>query len=287
MKILIFGGNGFIGSYMARHLKKSHEVISSSLHHGLRIDITDADALTAAITHIKPDVIFHAAGIKDVKLCEKNKSFAKKVNYIGTRNIARASAGSFLVYLSTDYVFDGKTGHYSEKDEPNPWTYYGKSKLMGENAVIESCAHYAICRLSGVYGSSDDSLLGFVLSNLRSGKTCSYFTDVYNSPTYIGHLAKMLDKIMMLKKTGIYHTAGSERINRYDFARKTAKIFNYDDKLVLPLTLGPSARKKQLRPYDISLDIENTQKIVGFRFSGVDESIFAITKTRRSDRSVP
>lgn len=294
-KIFISGGEGFIGSYLKRFFSGGYGVSAGFLEnkrlerqdaHGIKnvmLDITDKKAADEVLNEHNPDIIIHAAGIKNVQLCEENKKLAYAVNVLGTRNMAEIAAdnGAFFVYLSTDYVFDGNKGMYKETDTPEPWTYYGVTKLQGEKEVIKSKAHHAICRSSGVYNHAGRNVANFIIDELKNKREQEYYTDVFNSPTYLADLANMLKAILDKKKKGIFNLAGSERISRYEFALKIARKFDFNVKLVKPFELGEERRKKELRPFDVSLDVSNAERLLNMGFMGIDEGLQKIKEDMR------
>lgn len=287
--ILITGGEGFIGSYLLNYFKNHYKVIGTVIEKEKesqllkKMDITDKNEVFKLIKRIRPEIIIHTAGIKDVKFCENNIKTAKLVNEEGTSNVAEAAAetGSFLIYLSTDYVFDGKKGNYTEKNKPKPITVYGRTKLGGEVAIKEKCKSYAICRSSGVYAKAGKNIATFILGELQNKRKQNYFTDVFNSPTYIESLANMLSKIAKLKKTGIYHLAGSERISRYEMALKTAEVFGLDKRLIIPIELGDNKRKEMFLPKDVSLNVTASEKALNKKFMNVKQGLNAIKRDEK------
>jgi dTDP-4-dehydrorhamnose reductase len=151
LKLLITGAGGLYGSKLAQlAIAKNFEVYSSDVHsfsvYGsfVKLDISDKEQVEEVFEAIKPDVVVHAATLTDVDKCETDKELAWKVNVEGTKNIVEASesSGSFLIYISTDYVFNGESGRYKETDKPDPINYYGLTKLKAEEIIQAQIEHF-------------------------------------------------------------------------------------------------------------------------------------------------
>ncbi|MEZ0394093.1 MAG: dTDP-4-dehydrorhamnose reductase [Desulfurococcaceae archaeon] len=222
------------------------------------VDLGDPDTIIAAVREASPDVVVHAAAYTDVDGCELNKEQAYRINYEATRAVAAAAQreGSGLIYISTDYVFDGLRGMYREGDVPNPVNYYGLTKLLGEVAVASSLPNRSlIVRVSGLYGYSPTGKKNFgmaALERLMKGEPVNAFHDQYLSPTYTYHLAKSIAKAIEKGLTGLVHVAG-DRASRYEFALMLAEALGADRSLVNAVSLE-SARLPARRPRDSSLD---------------------------------
>ncbi|MCJ7443012.1 MAG: SDR family oxidoreductase, partial [Methanotrichaceae archaeon] len=158
-ELFVTGASGLLGSRMVEPAKHNYEVISlhntRPLHsNSLRLDITNLSEVLSLFKKLKPHMVIHTASETNVDKCETQKEQAWRINVEGTRNIAFACSkvGAKLVYISTDYVFDGEKGLYKEEDKPNPISHYGITKLEGENQVIQNCNDHIILRTSVIYG---------------------------------------------------------------------------------------------------------------------------------------
>lgn len=282
--LLITGASGLIGNFLVKYFAKDYKIVAAHntsdppAADSLRVDLTNREATLGAAQNVNPDIIIHAAGVKDVKLCEEHPTLARKINADTTKHIAEAAVAnnSFLAYISSDYVFNGKTGMYREDSPTEPWTVYGQTKLQGEKEVQAVCKDYAICRTSGIYTYHEKNLFNFILNSLKNKQAQSYFTDVFNSATYLGNFADMLSRVLELGKTDIYHVAGRERINRFEFALKIADTFKCDLSLVKPLELGEQRRQFDSRPFDLSLDVSHSEKLLGMKFFDIKQGLQAI-----------
>jgi len=174
--------------------------------------------------------------VKDVSYCENNPKQAWEINVEGTKRIAKIckDLGVTLIYLSSDYIFEGVRGWYKEEDEPNPQTCYGKTKLAGEKVIQEILVNYIICRTGGVYGYKDD-FIDLVITTIRKGEKLKAFSNIFNTPTYLPNLAENILKILKSRFNGIFHLVGNERVSRFDFAKKIAEKFKMDTNLIIPI----------------------------------------------------
>jgi dTDP-4-dehydrorhamnose reductase len=266
LRILITGASGLLGHKVVQlALEKGHEVYAIYKKHKIslgipiELDLTDREKLLQVIPQCKPDVIIHAAAYTNVDGCEVNRDLAWKVNVEATKHIAIASASinSHLIYVSTDYVFNGEKGFYLEDDKPNPINYYGYTKLKGEEFVQQNAEEWCIARPSVIYGwgpAHKQNFATWLLVNLNQRKDVRVLTDQYISPTLNTNLAEMLVEIAERKITGILHTAGGTRVSRHEFALRLAEIFDLNKDLIKPAKIDEMQWKAQ-RPRDSSLNV--------------------------------
>lgn len=265
MKILVTGASGLLGQKVSRlTLERGHEAFSIykenpvNLGTAIELDLTDSESLTNLVHKIEPEVIIHTAAYTDVDGCELNRELAWKVNAEATKHIAMASANikSHLVYVSTDYVFDGGKGIYKEKDEPHPISYYGYTKFKGEEFVKKHAENWCITRASVIYGWGGSKLnfATWLIENLGQGKEVKVLVDQHVSPTLNTNLAQMLLEIAERKLSGILHTAGATRVNRREFALRLAEVFDLNIDLIKPAKMDEISWKAK-RPRDSSLSV--------------------------------
>ena len=293
MKILVIGGGGQLGSKIVEHAQQTHSLYATYMTRRPRlkdariyqVDKTDKEAIQGLIKSLKPDAVIDTAAIHNVDYCETHTEEAYQVNVEGTRNIAEAckNLGTKMVFVSTDYVFDGRKGLYSETDPANPVNYYGQSKLEGETAVSEACENHVIARTSVIYSwvsastlqSSSGKPMNFamwVTMKLGKDEPINIVTDQYSSPTLADSLASTLIEVCEQETTGLYHVAGKTRLNRYDFTKKFAKMMGYDQSLVNPID-SSNLKQRAERPMDSSLDVSKIEKALGLAMLNIDEAL--------------
>ena len=267
-KLLVTGANGLLGSKIvnapdAFTVIPTHRTKPLSPN-SVKLDLTDQKQVKELIDRLQPEVVIHTASETNVDKCETDKENAWKVNVDGTRNLAEACGKihAKLVSISTDYVFDGEKGWYSEEDCPNPISHYGLTKLEGEKQVIKHCSDYAILRTSVLYGWHPWKLnfATWVIAKLRQNQEIMVVEDHINTPTLAENLAEMAVEIAEKDLQGLYHASGSERISRFDFAKKIADTFQLNSDLVKPIKMQELKAWVAKRPRDSSLGTEKIHK---------------------------
>ncbi|MGZ7049167.1 MAG: dTDP-4-dehydrorhamnose reductase [Methanobacterium sp.] len=263
--IFVTGGSGLLGSKFTRDYF-NYDIIrtfnANPENKCISLNITDEKDTLNKIRSANPDLVIHSAALTNVDYCEDHRREAFEINVKGTQNIVKAceKVGSKLIYVSTDFVFDGEKGMYEEGDKTNPLGYYALTKLQGEESVQNSVLDYAITRLSVSYGFHRRSnFVTWVIDELKDGNEINVVTDQYNSPTLADNVTEAIIKIFEKDKEGIYHTSGSERINRFDFAKNIAEVFNLDKGLINPIKSNKFVQKAK-RPKDSSLCVEKAEK---------------------------
>lgn len=231
MKVLVTGFNGQLGFDCVKELnKRGYKDIK-----GIDIsdlDITNKDDVFNYIKSYKPDVIMHNAAYTAVDKAELNYDDCYKVNFLGTKYIAEAAKeiNAKMVYISTDYVFDGnKDGIYEINDQTNPLSVYGKTKLLGEGFVKSSLSKYFIVRISWVFGINGNNFIKTMLRLANEGKKeLNVVNDQIGSPTYTADLAVLLCDMIETEKYGTYHATNEGYCSWYDFAKKIFELANKD-----------------------------------------------------------
>lgn len=268
-RILVTGSSGLLGNKIVELAESDYLVIpthnTKALHSdSLKLDITAAGETLSLIERIKPDAVIHTASETNVDRCETEKEHAWRTNVEGPRNLALAcdKVNAKLVCISTDYVFDGEKGVYKESDKPNPINYYGLTKLEGENQVIQKCQNHAILRTSVLYGWHPwkQNFATWAIGQLRQNRQIAVVEDHYNTPTLVQNLAEMTVEVVEKDLQELYHVSGSERISRYEFARRIAMTFNLDAGLIQPIKMNQLVTWIAKRPRDSSLDTTKIQK---------------------------
>ena len=304
MKLLVIGGSGLLGYKVAKMASNEHETFLTYNYRSiqvegctaLKLDKCDRKAVFELLEKIKPDVVIDTAALHNVDYCETHPEEAWKVNVEGTRNVAEAckKVGAKIIFISTDYVFDGTKGYYTEEDTPNPLSYYAKTKLEAEKTIQSLDVNYIIARPSVIYGwnpnevsglkSSSGKSVNFVvwaLQKLEKGEEIKAVTDQYSSPTLADNLAEALLVMASSEKQGIYHTAGKDCVNRYEFTLKIAEVFGLDKSLIKPVT-SEIFKQVAKRPKKCCLDVSKAEKDFGIRFLTVEEGLKLMKNQKES-----
>jgi dTDP-4-dehydrorhamnose reductase len=270
-RLLITGASGLLGSKIVELTGENYEVMP--LHHtkplhlnSSKLDITNRKEVLSLFRKTKPEVAIHTAAETNVDKCEIQKKLSWKINVEGTRNVAEAcsEANAKMVYISTDYVFDGEKGLYVEEDTPNPINHYGVTKLEGEKQVKKLCKNYVILRTSVLYGwhSWKQNFVTWVINSLKQKKEISIVEDHFNTPTLADNLAEITIEAIQKNLQGLYHASGRQRISRYEFAQQIIKIFNLNQSLTKPIKMNQITAWTAKRPKDSSLNISKMRELL-------------------------
>ncbi len=225
VKILVTGGSGQLGSEIIRQLKDAGRLFMAPERSEL--DVTDAEQTTEFIDRTAPDIIIHCAAFTDVNRAEEEEERAFLVNATGTRHIAEAASriGAELVYISTDYVFDGKKKEpYGEDDLPAPLNAYGRSKLAGEEAVRKAGYRHYIVRTSWLFGGGGPDFIKKILTLSKTNRTLKVVDDVLGSPTYTVDLAAAILKLIGSGRFGTVHLSNAGACSWCGLAREAIRL---------------------------------------------------------------
>lgn len=280
MRILLTGANGLLGQHLLSLLtaKKAHDIIATGMganrnsighYKYYSCDLTQKEQVNGLIDQVKPEYIIHAAAKTQVDWCENNKSQCWDSNVGATEFLIEASlrCANHFQYISTDFVFDGKRGNYSESDNPNPVNYYGETKLAAERLVRSCGIHWSIARTVLVYGVSNQlsrsNILTWIWKSLKNQQNIQVVTDQVRTPTFVEDLAMGSNLIMEKQAEGIYHISGDEIMTPFDLALKTAEHFNFDKRLITPVDASVFSQDGK-RPEKTGFIIEKARKNLGF-----------------------
>ena len=291
MKFLITGSAGLVGNQVVKDLVEQGDTVYSAYHASklelgipTQLDLNCLDRIENVLEKIKPDAIIHLAAITNVDQCEKENDLAMKINAKATGIISKQAAKqkSFLVYVSTDYVFDGEKGMKKESDQTNPVDFYDKSKLEGEKQIMNSASSWCIARTSTPYGfhQKKKSFPLWVVENLQNNNEIEVLVDQSTSPTYVPNLSKMLIEIATRQIVGILHVAGATRISRYEMAELVTEKLNLDKKLLKPKNIE-TMNWIAKRPKDSSLDVSLASSILNEKPLNVEQGLDNFVKTIR------
>ena len=266
MRVFITGVNGQLGHDCVNEMaKRGHEVIGSDIQKGdqpayVSLDITDAEAVRNTISALKPDAIIHCAAWTAVDAAEDdaNKPKVHAINVEGTRNIAQAASDidAKMVYISTDYVFDGQGERPWQPDDKNyaPLNVYGQTKLEGELAVSSILSKYYIVRIAWVFGVNGKNFIKTMLQVGKTHDTVRVVNDQIGTPTYTYDLARLLADMVESDKYGCYHaTNEGGYISWYDFTKEIYRQAGMTT-TVLPVTTAEYGLSKAARPFNSRLD---------------------------------
>ena len=274
--ILITGSNGQLGTELCHLLDERN--ISYTATDSAEMDITDKDAVDAVFQAVKPTFVFHCAAYTAVDKAEdEGKELDEKINVSGTKNIAEAAeaAGAVLVYISTDYVFDGtNAGEYPVDAETNPKNEYGRTKLAGEQLVQSICSNYYIIRTSWVFGQYGHNFVYTMRRLAETYPTLTVVSDQVGRPTWTRTLAEFMVHVMETKPaTGIYHLSNDNSCSWYEFACEILKDFDVE---VKPVT-SEEYPQKAYRPKHSVMDLSKA-KATGFAIPTWQEALASFVK---------
>lgn len=241
MRIAITGAKGQLGRCLQEAFE-GHELLLMDLPEH---DVTDV-GLVSQIADWVPEAVIHAAAMTDVDGCEREPETAYRVNALGTRNVALACqrCGAPMLYVSTDYVFDGTSEEpYLEYDEPNPESIYAKSKLAGEEFVRDLLERFYIVRTAWLYGHDGRNFVEKMLELADREKGLTVVANEFGSPTYAPDLAEAICRLMQHPLYGIYHLVNEGSCSRYEFAAKVLEMSGKTDVELSPSSLYPRAAK--------------------------------------------
>jgi dTDP-4-dehydrorhamnose reductase len=302
-KILVTGLTGLLGSRFAELLVDAYEF--EELRRTSGVDILNKDAVLDAISSSEAQIVLHMAAKTYVDECEADRERDKEilnlksldeqekawvteqtawaVNVFGTQNIVEAcrKTNKKIVYISTDFVFDGKKRNYSEEDECNPLGWYAKTKYEGEKLIIASGLDYIIARIAYPYRAlfERNDLVRAIIAKLQKSERLNMVTDHIMTPTFIDDIANALDILIRLEQKGIFHVVGSQSITPFDAAIKIAREFNFDESLISKTTRREYFAGKAVRPFCLHLKNDKIGKL-GIEMSTFDKGIIEVKNQR-------
>ena len=284
MKLLVLGGSGLIGHAIVKKSKNEFDVLTTYYRNSVAIDNVnsfecyfpnDLDKLEEVVKKEKPDVIVNTIGYSNIDFCESNKNNTEMLHVETTERICNIceSNDSKQIFLSSDYVFDGEKGGYSENDIPNPVNFYGLSKLKAEQLILKSPINTVI-RTSVIYDWDYRArFFNSVIKNLQNNQEFKATTDVYNSVTLLDNLVESIFKVIKLDQNGIFHVVDSTCMNRYEFAKIIAKKFQLDEKLIKTVSVQDDSKNIAKRPKNACLNNSKAKKELGLNFGTIEEGV--------------
>lgn len=275
MKIFGVGISGLVGSRITEVLHDKYTFTNLSSDTG--IDITDPSTLSMIREDQEHEVVFHLAAKADVDGCEKDKPLGKegvayKVNVTGTENVVDAcrAGKKKIIYVSTDFVFDGKNppdGGYTEDDTPNPINWYAETKYLGEEVVRKSGIPYVIMRITFPYRSGESpenvkpDFVHVIRDRLKRGEPTAGVTDQIITPTYIDDIAHAFDTFVEKEIVGTYHVVGSQSLSPYEVVEKIAEVYGLDKSLISKTTNQEFNKGRAPRPFKLLTNNDRIKKL--------------------------
>ncbi|MDO8733445.1 MAG: SDR family oxidoreductase [Actinomycetota bacterium] len=271
---LVTGARGFLGRNAGAYLRTRVHAIgqvrqqqATDLYEQLLpVDLRDTESVGGLVRATRPDVVLHAAAISGHEKADADREQAEAVNVHATAEIARACAdiGARLIYISTDSIFNGKTGNYSEEDVPEPFSWYGESKLQGENYVRDLVANHLVVR-TNFFGWSETgrkSVLEFFVNSLRAHTNVRGYPDFVVTSMYAQSLMDAIWRLSELGANGTVHIASSDARSKYEFGVSVAEHFGLDRELIA--REGPPADAHSTsRARNLSLNTSKAAALLG------------------------
>lgn len=289
MKILVTGANGLLGQKLIKLLDEDPDVdliatarspLSSTLQRGVfqKMDIENKEDIVHALFEHKPDVIINTAAMTQVDECELNHEKCWKANVTSVELLAEACQwyNTYLVHVSTDFIFDGSHGPLDENEKPAPVNYYGESKLAAEEVVKNSSIDWSILRTVLVYGVTPDmsrsNIVLWVKNSLEQGKAINVVNDQWRTPTLAEDLAMGCYLAAKKKAKGIYNISGKDFMSPYDIAIKTADFFKLDKSLI-SATDSTQFKQPAQRPLTTGFIIDKARKELNYEPRSFEEGL--------------
>ena len=286
MKIFTIGGSGLVGSRIVELLKDKYIFDDLSLKTG--IDITNPASLDLIIKDIEHKIVILLAAKADVDKCEEDREMgiggeAYKINVEGVQNVVDACkiSNKKIIYISTDFVFDGTTpgaSGYTEASIPHPISWYGMTKFKGEEVIKNSGLDFVIARIAYPYRREFEAKLDFVRAikkRLEYNEQILGITDHLFSPTFIDDIANGLDKLIEKNQTGIFHVTGSQSLTPYEASMLIAEKFGFDKNLITKTTRAEYFVGKAPRPFNVSMNNDKIKQL-GVKMRTFEEGLEAI-----------
>jgi dTDP-4-dehydrorhamnose reductase len=247
------------------------------------VNLRNAVSVQQLLEKHRPDVIIHAAAMTQVDECERNKDVCWDTNVAATRYLIQAAEkyNAFLLFLSTDFIFDGLEGPYREDDPANPLSYYGASKVAAERMVKNSKLPWAIVRTVLVYGTAIDlqrsNIITWVKNNLQQGKKIKVVDDQWRTPTLVQDLAVGCKLVADKRSTGVYHISGREMFSPYEMAVQTAQFFKLDIRLIEKVNARSFVQPAK-RPAKTGFVIDKAVEELGYQPHNFAEGLEIVAK---------
>jgi len=302
-RVLITGANGMLGQELVRLMGRmaEYDVLATGRDAGprftggscgyTRLDITDEEDLSRLFDDFEPNVVINCAAMTQVDDCESDRERCWQINAEAVETLAGLcrSHGARFIQISTDFVFDGEDGPYREDARPAPLSYYGRSKLAGENhARAAGTDRWAIVRTVLVYGAPEkgarSNFVTWVRDKLSNGESIRVVTDQWRTPTWVGDLADGVERIIRFRKSGIFHVSGRDYLSVNEFAHRIAQVADLDESRIGEADSSSFSQPAQ-RPAKTGFIILKAETELGYSPHALDDTIrktLGLEPTRRT-----
>jgi len=290
-KLLITGVSGLLGNNLAYYFKDKYEILGLYNSHpviinGIRTeecDITSKDSTKRVICEFNPSIVLHCASLTNVDQCEIDQESARKINILSTKYLVESVIDKDvkLIYISTDAVYDGVKGNFSENDNITPLNYYGQSKYEGELEIAKK--DNSLVFRTNIFGWNiqDKKSLGeWILDELRANINIKGFEDAYFSSVYTLEFARIIDIAIQKDLSGVYNCGSADTYSKYEFAQKIAEFFKFEENLISPVSIDEFNFKAK-RGKRLTLNIEKLQNKLDYKLPTIDQSIETFYKDYR------
>ena len=286
MRWLITGASGFLGANAVRVLSPSHDVVglvrdvntAPWCDQKVTADLLAVDALERAVQEVEPDVVLHCAALADHRLCETDEDLAMRVNAQASGVLAEAaqSSGAAFVYVSTDAVFSGDRGWYSEDEPVSPNSAYGRSKAAGEEAVLAAHPAAVVARTNffGWSPSGHRSILEFFVREVGAGNRVPGYVDYTVTSLFVEDVVDSIERIVDAGESGVFHVVARDAVSKFDFGRQVAAEFDLDESLIYESSVDGG-------PKDLSLRSDRLAALMGAPMPSQAEGIARARISRR------
>jgi dTDP-4-dehydrorhamnose reductase len=287
-KILITGSNGLLGQKLIETLKNQHEVLATSIGDCIisdttgflyqSLDITERNSISNTFENFNPDVVINTAAMTDVDGCEEKKELCDKVNVAAVAYLRDECEKykAHLIHISTDFIFDGEDGPYSETDEPNPLSYYGLSKLKSEQLLYDSTINWTILRTIILYGTAENlqrnNIVLWGRKALKEGKQLNIIDDQFRSPTLAEDLAKACVLAIEKQATGIFNASGKDFMSIFEMIERMADFYNCDKSNINRIS-SETLNQKAKRPPKTGFILTKSNEELGYEPHSFEEGL--------------
>ena len=285
---LVIGASGQVGEHLMRYLQSAGYPAAGTYYPDpqpglLPLDIRDQRTVAVLLDQIRPEIIYLPAALTNVDYCELHPDESYVTNVLGTCHIAREAEriGAKLVFFSSDYVFDGASGPYTETDPVHPICEYGRQKVLGEHYISLHLSNNLIVRTTVVYGweSQGKNFVQRLLSALRVGARISVPVDQIGTPTYAPNLAQAVVELATNDAVGLYHVAGPELIDRYGFAVAAAQAFGYTASALIQPVVTADLNQAAPRPLSAGMRVDKALEILQTKLMDYREGLQAMASS--------